>query len=417
VSDDAALCTAEQLGRFRERLRYAYDHVPFYRERYEAAGLDPAGVETYADLVGVPPITKSEVIADQELRPPFGGQLARPAEELHRVFCNAGSLYLWFTEQDLDAIGALFAHQFETMGVRPTDVVDVSSNFHWLMAGTNMDLALRRTGAAVVPGGPGMSELRLKIMREVGITVLEAFTPYAEELATRFEQHGIDPARDLKVRLLTIGGELRQREARERLESAWGGAAVREFYGVSEAGMLAAECFEVGDGMHLSREVLVEIVDPDTGAHVPPEEGGEIVTTELYRSAQRFIRYRTGDITEGVDFAPCACGRTTPRLRRILGRTGDIARVKGLFVAPAVVDQLVRARFGAARWQVVVDRPGTIDTMSLQVEADEAVLAGLSAALVQDVKGSIGLTCEVAAIPPGTLAHDAAPIVDRREFR
>jgi phenylacetate-CoA ligase len=319
----------------------------------------------------------------------------------------------------MDATAAMFAAQFETMGVGASDVVDVSSTFHWLMAGTNMDIALRRIGAAVVPGGPGMSELRMKVMRDVGVTVLEAFTPYAEELASRFGEYGIDVEQDLQVRLLMIGGELRQRDARSRLETAWGGAAVREFYGVSEAGMVAAECLEAGDGMHLSPDVLVEIVDPDTGRHVAPGEGGEIYTTELYRGAQRFVRYRSGDITEGVDFGPCACGRSTPRLRRILGRNGEIARVKGLFVAPAVVEQLVRARAGATRWQVVIDRPKNLDAMWLRVEADADgdAAAELCRSLVRDVKGAIGLTCEVEAVAAGTLATDAPAIHDKRNFR
>lgn len=366
----------------------------------------------------MPTITKPEVIADQEARPPFGTQLAVDAGELRRIFCNAGSLYLWFTAADLDALAEMFAAQFATMGVQHGDVVDVSSTFHWLMAGTNMDIALRRLDATVVPGGPGMSELRTKLLRELRVTVLEAFTPYAEELASRFGDYGIDPVRDLQVRLLLIGGELRQREARARLEAAWGGAAVREFYGASEAGMVAAECFEVGDGMHLSDEVLVEVIDPDTGEHVPPGEGGEVVTTELYRTAQRFIRYRTGDITAGVDFGPCACGRTTPRLRRILGRNGEIARVKGLFVSPAVVRQVVAARASDARWQVLIDRPGNLDRMTLRLESKLVgdTAEALRRALVRDVKGAIGLTCEVELVGAGSMPDELPPIADARTF-
>jgi len=413
---DHPFCDAERFATLERRIHDAYERIPFYRERWDAAGVAPGDVRGYADLPKLPAITKPEIITDQETSPPFGNQLAVPKEDLHRIFCNAGSLYLWFTAGDMDAIGAMFAAQFETMGVRSTDVVDVSSTFHWLMAGTNMDPALRRLGAAVIPGGPGMSELRMKLMREVGVTVLEAFTPYAEELASRFEAYGIDAESDLAVRLLMIGGELRQREARQRLERAWGGAVVREFYGASEAGMVSAECFEVGDGMHLSPYAVIEVIDPDTGEHVEPGEPGEVVTSELYRTAQRFIRYRTGDITEGVILEPCACGRTTPRLRRIVGRTGDVARVKGLFVAPAVLEQLVRARTDGARWHVTVHRPGTIDSMLLRVEHPGGDGAELRGALVKDVKGAIGLTCEVETVPPGTLPEDGPRIDDRRDF-
>ena len=132
-----------------------------------------------------------------------------------------------------------------------------------------MDLALRRLGATVVPAGPGMSDLRLKMMKKLGVTAAELFTPYAEELATKFADNRIDAARDLQVRLLMVGGELRDSEALDRLRQAWGGAAIREFYGVSEAGMMAAECLEGGDGMHISPFCVVEVIDPEMGGHVP----------------------------------------------------------------------------------------------------------------------------------------------------
>lgn len=413
---DHPLCSAEQLELLKRRVRRAYDTIPFWRTRWDEAGFHPDQIDGYSDLIKLPAVTKPEVIADQAAAPPFGTQLAVPAEELRRVYCNAGSLYIWLTEGDMDAVTDLFASQFSTMGVRLGDVVDISSTFHWLMAGTNMDPALRRVGAAVLPGGPGMSELRMKIMREAGVTVLEAFTPYAEELASRFEDYGIDPVTDLNVRLLMIGGELRQREARARLEQAWGGVAVREFYGASEAGMAAAECFEAGDGMHISPMVVVEVVDPETGAHVEPGLPGEVIMTELYRTGQPFFRYQTGDLTEGIELEPCVCGRSAPRLRRILGRVGEIARVKGLFIAPALVEQIIRGRTGAATWQIHIDRPGTIDTMRLVVESpvdgDEA--SALCRALVADVKGAVGLTCDVETAAVGSLPSDGPRILDRR---
>jgi phenylacetate-CoA ligase len=412
------LCSEDQLALLKRRAERAYERIPFWRSRWQAAGFDPSQLTSYADLVKLPPVTKPEVIADQEAEPPFGSQLAAPAEEIVRMHCNAGSQYLWWTEADMDAVTELFASNFRTMGVRRTDVVDVSSTFHWLMAGTKMDPALRRLGAAVIPGGPGMSELRMKIMREAGVTVLEAFTPYAEELASRFADYGIDPVADLKVRLLLIGGELRQREARARLERAWGGVTVREFYGASEAGMAAAECFDVGDGMHINPMVVVEVVDPDTGAQVELGQPGEVVLTELYRTAQPFFRYQSGDLTEGLILEPCACGRTTPRLRRILGRTGEFTRVKGMFVTPALMEQIVRGRVGVTRWQIQVKRTGTIDEMRVQIESGDTgdAAVGLCRSLVKDIKGAIGLTCVVETIASGTLPEDAPRIDDLRDL-
>ncbi|MBX6378922.1 MAG: AMP-binding protein, partial [Clostridia bacterium] len=252
----------------------------------------------------LPFIKKEDALDDQARRPPFGTQLAVDKSALRRVYCSAGSFYLGFTAADLQAAVATNVAQLQVLGVRPGDIVDIASSYHWVVAGTLFDESVRSLGATVVPGGPGQSDQRLRVLKDVGVTVLQAFTPYAEALGQELVEKGIDPRRDLRVRLLIIGGELRTSDAQRRLSGLWGGAAVRELYGTAETGIVAAEC-EAGGGMHISEDFVLEIVDPDTGDPVDPAGGGEIVISELYRQAQPFIRYRTGDITEGVDFSQC----------------------------------------------------------------------------------------------------------------
>jgi phenylacetate-CoA ligase len=412
-----SLCTPEQFVKLREHVEYAYANAPFYRSRFDSAGVKPSVLNVYSDLIKLPTVTKTEVIDAQLALPPFGGQRAEAAGDLARIYCNAGSLLLWFNQPDLDHMGQMFGDLMGIMGVRRGDIVDISSTFHWVLAGTTMDQALRLLGATVVPGGPGMSDLRLKMMKRLGVTAAELFTPYAEELATKFAANDIDVKRDLKIRLLMVGGELRDSGAMDRLREAWGGAAIREFYGVSEAGMLAAECGE-GSGMHISPYCVVEVIDPDTGAQLPEGHPGEIVVTEIYRTAQPYVRYRSGDITEGFTTEPCPCGRTTPRLRRILGRHSDIARVKGQFISPALVEQLVRKRVSAGAWQAVIDRPGNIDTMLLRVESEGSAeqRTELEAILQKDVKATLAITVAVEAVAAGTIG-EGGPFLDRRRFK
>lgn len=406
------LCTPTQLRQLQEHVRFAYEHVPFYRALYDEAGCGPDVITDYADLMRLPAIDKGMIIANQEAAPPLGDLRSYDADKLARVYINAGSEYLVYSPQDFERLTELFSEQFEVMGVRQSDVVDISSTFHWVMAGTIMDPAMRRLGATVVAGGPGMSELRMKVMRQARVTAVEIFTPYAEELASRFTDYGVDAVNDLQIRLLIIGGELRNKDSKARLEAAWGGAAVREFYGVSEAGLLACECFEVGDGMHLSPRVVIEVIDPESGEHVPIGAPGEIVTTELYRTAQPFVRYRSGDITEGVIVEECACGRLTPRIKRILGRRSDIYRVKGQFLTTAVIQQVLRQHPQVTAWQVLLRRPRNTDVVVLKVVVDGQAGGHLADRLASEIRGVAGFTCQVELVDQ--LPADARQILDER---
>lgn len=410
--------STEAFSRVKRHILNAYANVPFYRKLYDGAGVHPGDLESLEDLPKLPTISKEQIIADQKRSPPFG-DIALAEAALTRVNLIASTYYVCLTHDDQRAVTAMFEEMFGILGVRRQDLVDISSAYHWVSGGTQMDAAMRGLGAAVIPGGPGHSEQRIRVLRETRATVLQAFTPYAEELSRRFAEYGVDPKTDLHVRLLIIGGELRDAAAKQRLEDAWGGAAVREYYGVSEAGILAAECLEAGDGMHISSHVHVEVVDPATGQAVPPGQSGEIVTTELVRSAQPFIRYRTGDITEGIRSAPCRCGRHSRRLGRILGRSAEIPRIRGLFIAPALIERTVRSYDEAGEWRLVISRPGTIDLAQLQVElgAPPDRRDFVAADLAKRLKDNVGIAIEVELVAPGSIEKAAKKVDDRRQFR
>ena len=406
----------DTFGRLRRHLEQAYEGVPFYRRRFDEAGVVPADIADFGDLHRLPMVSKDDIIADQLAHPPIG-DLAVAPEDLARIHLIAGAYYLCVGPEDQLALTKMFGQAFRTMGITDTDVVDVATAFHWVMGGVQIDGALRSLGATVIPGGPGQSDRRMRVMRDLGVTALQAFTPYAEELASRFEEYGVQ-ADELSVRLLMIGGELRDLAAKQRLEMAWGGAVAREFYGASEAGLAAAECFEVGDGMHVGAHCIVEIVDPETGRQVETGAPGEVVTTELYRTAQPFIRYRTGDISEGFTTERCACGRDSWRLGRILGRNSDIARVKGLFIAPMAIEHVVRRQAEARAWRAIVDRPKVTDRMTVQVEWEGPVGAreAISALYVRQLKEAVGVTCEVEIVPLQAIDGPAGVIEDRRNL-
>jgi phenylacetate-CoA ligase len=412
-----SLCSTKQLERLQRHVAYAYEYAPFYRRSFGTAGVSPADLKDYADLARFPLVSKIDVIADQRAAPPFGTLLAVAPGALRRLYCSGGPLYLALSGNDIETAEAAAANQLILLGLRPGDLFDIASSFHWVFAGTMAEGAARRAGAATIPGGPGMSALRAQVLREAGVTALQAFTPYAETLGSELRQQGLDPQRDLKVRLLMIGGELRLAAAKERLSELWGGAAIRESYGTAETGFVAAECYEVGEGMHLSEDFVLEIIDPETGTPVPPEGGGEIVITELLREAQPFIRYRTGDITEGIDFTTCRCGRSAPRLKRIIGRKSSMLRVRGLFLYPEQVKGIVSSHPELRRCQLLVDRLGVQDVLTVRAEyAGDTPPEHLRAALQDEIKSATQLRCEVELLSDGTLAADAPLYEDRRQL-
>jgi phenylacetate-CoA ligase len=408
---DPAEREANNLARLQEHVDRTRANSAFYRRHWE--GVDTAAITSVAALVGLPKITKQEIIDDQAEGPPYGSLIACDPDEIVRLYLSPGPQTTYFTRDDLEETASNAAWVFWCNGFRPSDVVDVTINYHWVIAGTIMDDGFRQIGCGTIPGGIGNAAVHLENLRWTGATGLFAFPTFLEELAKAATETGIDPRADLALRRCTIAGEMHSADHRTQMEDFWGGMTVREMYGGAEVPFSAAEC-EHGNGMHTNPDMIVEVLHPDTSEPVAPGEPGVIVVSELTRRAYPMIRYSTGDITAGLDTDPCACGRTTPRLGRILGRTGDILRVKGLFVVPKQVAASLARFEDLGAFQIVADRPGTRDEVTIRIEHSGPVEAreGLTGDVVAALKDGIRLTCAVVFEDPGTL--DGQSVVDDR---
>jgi phenylacetate-CoA ligase len=264
----------------RRQLRYAYDHSPYYRRRFDAAGANPQQFVTLTDYFERTPFLKKEdIIEDQAKAPPHGSFLAVHPDEIVRLYVSPGPIVWSFTAEGYQRYCEAFAKGVYVCGARPSDVVDVTPNYAWVPAGTFMDDGYRRLGAAVLPGGVGMSDFHVEVMKLAKVTIIHAFTTFLAQLGEVVKQKGYDPQRDLAVRLGIIGGEIRSEAARLALGEPFGGIQIREQYGTAEVGMIANEC-EFGGGMHLSDDHVVEVIDPATGKHVDEGAGGELVVSD-----------------------------------------------------------------------------------------------------------------------------------------
>ena len=407
---------ARNLERLRAHMDRIQAHSGFYRQRWQQANVDPAAITSLQALRSVPTVSKQDLIEDQHQNPPFGDLIAADPEDLVRLYVSPGPQATYFTRADLDVTASNAAWVFWCNGFRPADVVDVTINYHWVIAGTIMDDGFRTIGCTTIPGGLGKAQMHLENLRWSKATGLFAFPTFLEELAKTAEELGMNPATELSLRRCTIAGEMHSAGHRAKMEEFWGGMTVREMYGGAEVPFSAAEC-EMGNGMHLNPDFLIELLHPETREPVDVGEPGVVVVSETERQAYPMVRYWTGDLSEGLNTDPCDCGRTTPRLGRIMGRVGDIPRVKGLFVVPKEVAGALADFDGLGDFQLVIDRPGTRDELTVRIEHDGPAdhRADLEPRVVSALKAAIQLTAEVRFEDPGTLEGEAT-VVDNRDL-
>jgi phenylacetate-CoA ligase len=400
-----------------QQLCYAYDRSPYYRRRFDDAAANPYRFRSIADyFASVPFLKKEDIIADQAHNPPHGSFLAVHPDEIVRLYVSPGPIVWSFTTEGYRRYCEAFAKGVYLCGVRPSDVVDVTPNYAWVPAGTFMDEGYRLLGAAVLPGSVGMSDFHVEVMKLAKVTVIHAFTTFLAQLGEVVRQKGYEPRRDLAVRLGIIGGEIRSEAARRALGEPFGDIQIREQYGTAEVGIIASEC-EFGGGMHLSDDHVIEVIDPTTGAPVHDGTSGEIVVSDVWRQAMPIIRYRTGDLTEGLNPDPCPCGRTAPRMKRIVGRVSDIPRIKGMFVVPRHVQNVLERYPELGRFQLVVDRPGHQDELKIKIALESSAdQDALARRLTAEIRDAIRLSALVEFVDPRDLPEGAPIVEDRRKL-
>jgi phenylacetate-CoA ligase len=408
------LLTEIRTLKMQKHLRYAYQNSRFYQQAFDQAGFRPEEIRNLHDFgERVPFLTHRQMIDNQLADPPFGSFLAVGLKDIRRIYSSPGPLMMPFSISDMEALINTTANGLYICGARRGDIVDITAAYQWQLAGTMLDDAFRRIGCAVVPGGAGMARTHVLVMKHLAVTVIFAFPSFAMTLAEAAWEMGVDPATDLNVRLIIVRKEAHDDHDNEILAHAFG-ADVREMYAGGETGFVAAECAE-GGGLHCFTDSLVEIVDPVDCTTVTDGSGGELVTTDLSRQATPVIRYRTGDVTEGLNLDPCACGRTSPRLKRIMGRVGDIHRVKGTNLLPDLIRDVIRKHGSLRRFQILIDRVRFRDSLTVRVESIQPGNdQSKKQTLIDELRTVALVRPEIEVLPVGAIDENAPIVIDNR---
>ncbi len=363
-----------QIERLRAMLENAYANVPFCRKRLDEAGLKPGDVGCHGDVAGLPFTTK----IDLRDHYPFG-MFARPRDQIVRVHASSGTTgnptTVGYTRADLDTWGDLIARTLAAGGVKPGDLLQNAYGYGLFTGGLGLHFGAERLGCTVVPISGGNTERQLKIMRDFGATALSCTPSYAMYLGDAARDRGLRPE-DLPIRVGFHGAEPWTNELRLQIEAGLGIDAL-DIYGLSEMGGpgVAFECL-CKKGMHINEDhYLAEIIDPETLRPLPEGEIGELVFTTLSREAQPLIRYRTRDLCS-LTSEPCACGRTSARMSKPIGRSDDMLIIRGVNVFPSQIEEvLMSIPEIEPHYQIVVDRKGYLDVIEVWVEVGEDIFA------------------------------------------
>jgi len=414
---------ALQLKRLKQTLKNAWDKVPMYRKRMQEKGIKPADIRGLDDLAALPFTMKSD-LRDHY---PFG-MFARPRESLVRLHASSGTTgkptVVGYSAKDIATWADLMARTMACAGARPGDVIHNAYGYGLFTGGLGAHYGGERLGATVVPMSGGATERQIVLIQDFGARVLCATPSYALSIAEVAEKQGVD-LRKSKLEIGIFGAEPWSEAMRKELDARLGIQAV-DIYGLSEimGPGVAAECVEVRDGLHgWEDHFLFEVIDPETGEDVPEGQPGELVITTLTKEALPMLRYRTRDITR-VSTERCGCGRTHLRIRRITGRNDDMLIIRGVNVYPSQIEAvLVGLPDVAPYYQLVVERKGAMDHLTVEVEIGPALAGSANAYPVlaeqvqHHIKSMIGVSTEVVMKQPGEIPRSQGKAVRVRDLR
>ncbi len=414
-----------QEKKLRNLVNYVYQHSDFYKKRFDEAGVKPEHIQTLDDLRKLPFTYKSDL---RDTYPT--GMFCVPNEQLVRFHVSSGTTgkptVVGYTHNDIKAWSVSLARALTSIGVGRGDVIQVSYGYGLFTGGLGLHYGAEEVGSTVLPTSSGNTEKQLDLMQDLNTSVIACTPSYFLFMNEVAEQKGLSIENDTPLKAGIFGAEPWSEEMRTRIEEATGIKAY-DVYGTSElSGPLFTEC-QHQDGIHIwADQFLIEVIDPETGEQLGDGERGELVITTLAKEALPLIRYRIGDITV-INKEPCKCGRTHPRIMRVLGRADDMLIVRGINVFPGQVESvLMTIPEVGEHFMIIVDRINELDVMKVQIEmTDEAFsdkvndMINLEQKVGAALKNVLNLAVKVELVEKGTIPRSmgkAKKVIDNRKL-
>jgi phenylacetate-CoA ligase len=399
-------------NKLRAVLIRAMERSPAYGEILAQAGIkNPADVTGLDDLPRLPMLSLAEISRRQKEEPPLGGFETRDLAQFHRLYVNPGFILQPGEQEYRDTT---WAEGLAGGGIRDGDVVLNTFSYHLWPYAFMLDESCRRLGAVCIPSGTGNAFMQVRIMSKLGVTGYMGTPSFLMTLLQRAEAMNLDLERDLKLRTAVVGAEMLPESLRVRLQDNLG-ISVRQAYGTVLLGCLGYECPMAG-GLHVPADVLVEVVDPKTGQPVEHGAAGEVVAT-CFNPDYPMIRLATGDLSQ-FSLETCPCGRSGPMLKRILGRIDQAVKVRGTFVHPWQMDELLNEHPDVFKYQAVITREGERDELTLSVELhqDSEETRTFARALERDLREHLFVKGKVTVLKRGSIPDFHGKIIDRRQW-
>jgi len=399
-----------QLKELKQLVKDCYENSVFYRKKFDGAGLKPESIRSLDDLDKIPFTAKSDLKDNY----PFG-MVAAQSDEIVEIHASSGTtgnpIIGAYTQNDMDVWQELMARSIYTAGGRRQDVIHIAYGYGLFTGGLGFHYGAQKLGAKIIPASGGMTQRQIKLMKDLGVTILACTPSFAVYLAETMAQEGVDPRRDLKLKTGMFGAEPWSDKLRERIEKELGIEAF-DCYGLTElcGPGVAVECPE-HNGLHVWEDhFIVETIDPDTGEVLSPSEEGELVFTGLTKMGLPMLRYRTRDLSR-IETEKCVCGRTHARMMRVHGRSDDMLIIRGVNVFPSQVEHAVMCFSElATQYLIVLDRPGALDSFLVKVELSEKAAKdpkvdqnALKNGIQKQIHIVTGITADVEIVKPGEL--------------
>ena len=420
---DRETMRALQLKKLKETVKYEYDNVPYYREKMDKAGVKPEDIQTLEDIRKLPFITKEDIAANYPT-----GLFAKPMEEIVRIHASSGTTgkpkIAGYTRNDLEMWGECVARAMASAGQDSKSVIQVAYGYGLFTGGLGAHIGAETIGATVLPMSSGNTKKQIMFMQDMKSTALACTPSYALTIAEGVAKAGIDPA-DLSLQSGIFGAEPWTEGMRKDIEKGLGIKAY-DIYGLTEiVGPGVSISCDEHNGMHIQEDYFYpEIRDPETLEPLPDGGIGELVFTTLGKEGFPMIRYRTRDLCYLMR-DKCACGRTTVRMSKILGRTDDMLIIRGVNVFPSQIETVI-SKFEelTINYMIYVGRENNKDTFDLEVELAPGLaidnikfIEDLRSRLDHALRDMLGIGCKTKFLNEGTLPRSEGKAVRVKDTR